>query len=233
MLFGVRGRATKEGINMDCVSEDCHFVARRFVKESVPDPLEERGIFLPPIPAETIGKDETYAYAIQRAWDLIGEYDKTGLLIVEHDITFRAWDFSLIQERIMENPDYIWAFPYYLYPATTGRKERVIAHRISRYVYPGFPSHVQKIPQRVFEWATIPDEVTNRPTPSAYVQPINRFGLGATYVPARAFYFLRNEWDYPSVDSLWSAALDDAGFTMYMPCGPLVLHFHEEGWQAK
>lgn len=159
----------------------------------------------------TIQRDETYGQAICMV-NKYGTRDiEAGFWVVEQDI---ALSYQLLQElEVLPNAlerNMIIAANYHLHPATTGRKEPVIAHRKLNPAS-GFLEFIL-------------------PMARGEIQKIDAFGLGCTYIPrlfVSWFYNAIWEFDYPSLDSKMSALARSINYPMiaYEPYNPLI-HLH-------
>lgn len=147
----------------------------------------------------------TYGEALRAA--RLESKSAAGLVCLEHDLAVAREDWDALFASVLYKPLRVLAIPYILYPASTGRQDRVWAHRV----------------------AAADGKLAFAPASITCPTEIAAFGLGCTYLPGRLLDAMPDDlrqWDYPRLDSLLSDLARDLRLEMTALGRPAVhLHF--------
>ena len=122
-----------------------------------------------------------------------------GVLFLEHDIEFPPTTFKRIREFLVSRHpllESIYAFPYLLFPISTGLPKKVIAHRIRT---------VSPVGDISYRWME-PKDFRYSDGNFNYAE-VDTFGMGCTFLPSSLRVYINQSWDYPSFDTELSFGL--------------------------
>ena len=133
----------------------------------------------PQLPRREILPHRTYGATVKF---LLSQTEKDGIWFWEHDVQASDTTFQMMKNILDKIPmEIIVAFPYFLYPATTGLDKPISSNRVA--INERGKTKFLSLPESEFAWI------------------ISLFGMGCTYLPKMVGDLIDPNWDYPDFDS--------------------------------